>query len=93
MFIAVFGRPLQVTVRPMLWTILLSILSVTLVYCGQTVGWIRMPLDTEEGLGPGDIVLDGHPAPLTERGTAAPNFRAMSIVAKRLPISATAEVL
>jgi len=35
-------------------------LSVTLVYCGQTGGWIRMPLGTEVGLGPGHIVLDGY---------------------------------
>jgi len=35
-----------------------------------------MPLDTEVGLGPGDIVLDGDPAPSTERGTAAPYFSA-----------------
>jgi len=40
----------------------LPCLSVTLVYCGQTVGWIKMPLGTEVGLGPGDIVLDGDPA-------------------------------
>ena len=33
------------------------------VYCGQTAGWIKMPLVTEVGLGPGDIVLDGDPAP------------------------------
>jgi len=33
------------------------------VYCGQTVGWIKMPLGTEIGLGPGDIVSDGDPAP------------------------------
>ena len=33
------------------------------VYCGQTAGWIKMPLGTEVGLGPGDIVLDGDPAP------------------------------
>jgi len=52
---------------------LLSCLSLTLVYCGQTVGWIMMPLGTEVGLGTGDIVLDGHPAPHPmERGTAAP---------------------
>jgi len=54
----------------------MSCLSVTLVYCGQKVGWINMPLDTvgtEVGLGPGDIVLDRNPAPLpTERGVAAP---------------------
>ena len=27
------------------------------VYCGQTAGWTRIPLGTELGLGPGDIVL------------------------------------
>jgi len=37
-------------------------LSVTLVYCVQAVGWIKMLLGTEEGLGPGNIVLDGDPA-------------------------------
>jgi len=41
----------------------LSCLSVTLVYCGQMVGWIRIPLGMEVGLGPGHIVLDGDPAP------------------------------
>jgi len=25
------------------------------VYCGQTARWIKMPLGTEVGLGPGDI--------------------------------------
>jgi len=38
-------------------------LSVTLVYCGQTVRWIKMPLGTDVGLDPGNIVLDGDPAP------------------------------
>ena len=33
------------------------------VCCGQTTGWIKMPLGTEVGLGPSDIVLDGDPAP------------------------------
>ena len=28
------------------------------VSCGQTAGWIKMPIGTEVGLGPGDIVLD-----------------------------------
>ena len=36
-------------------------LSVRLVYYGQTVGWIKMPLGVAIGLGPGDIVLDGLP--------------------------------
>ena len=60
----------------------LSVLSVTLVYCGQTVGWINMPLGMEVGLRPVHIVLDGDLAP--QRGTIVPNFRPMSIVAKRL---------
>ena len=50
----------------------LSCLSVTLVYCGQTVEWIKMPLGTEVDLGPGDTVLDRNPAPPMDRGTAAP---------------------
>ena len=28
------------------------------VYCGQTASWIKMPIATEVGLGPYDIVLD-----------------------------------
>jgi len=51
-------------------------LSVTLVYCGQTVGWTSMPLGTQVGLGPSDIVLDGNSAPATERATAARHFSA-----------------
>ena len=52
-----------------------------------------MPPGTEVGLGPGNIVLDGDPAPPTERGTAASTFRPMSTVTKWLPMSATAEPL
>jgi len=63
-----------------------SVLSVTLLYCGQTVGWIKMKLGTALGLGPGHIVLDcciTQPTP--QKGyTAAPNFWPMSTVAKRL---------
>ena len=44
------------------------------VYCGQTAGWIKMPLGTEVGLGPGDVVLDGDQAP-PKNGTA-PQFSA-----------------
>jgi len=53
-------------------------------YCAQTVGWIKMPLGTEVGLDPSNIVLDGDPAPPPQTGDRAPNFRPMSIVAKRL---------
>ena len=40
----------------------LSVLSVTFVYCGQTVGQIKMKLGTQIDLDPGHIVLDGDPA-------------------------------
>jgi len=42
-----------------------------------------MKLGVEVGLGPGNIVLDRDPAPRPKRDTA-PNFRPMSVVAKRL---------
>jgi len=38
------------------------------VCCGQTAGWIKMPLGREVGLNPGDIVLDGDPALLHKKG-------------------------
>ena len=47
----------------------MCVLFVTLEHCGQTVGWIKMPLGMEVGLGPGDIVLDRDPAIPTERAT------------------------
>jgi len=50
-----------------------------------------MPLGTEVGLSPGHIVY-GDPGPSKVTYTA-PNFRPISIVAKRWPISATAEHL
>ena len=42
------------------------------VYCGHTAGWIKMPLGTEVGLGPDDIVLDGDPAPPPPKGAEPP---------------------
>ena len=42
------------------------------VYCGQMAAWIKMPLGTEVGLGPEDIVLDGDPAPPPQNGREAP---------------------
>jgi len=57
------------------------------VYCHQTARCIGIPPGTEVGLGPVNIVLD---AP---RGHSPPNFQPMSIVAKRSPISSTAEVI
>jgi len=46
--------------------------------------WIKMPLGMEVGLGPGNFVLDGDPAPLPQKGAELPKFRPMFILAKRL---------
>ena len=55
------------------------------ICCGQMAAWIKMSLGMELGLGPGDFVLDGEPAPLPKRGGGGPpNFRPMFIVTKRL---------
>jgi len=48
---------------------------VTLVYCDQTVGWIKTKLGTQVGLGPGHIVLDGDQAPTSTKGHS-PQFSA-----------------
>jgi len=39
-------------------------------YCGQTAGCIKVPLGTEVGLCPDDIVLNWDPAPLRKGGGA-----------------------
>jgi len=53
--------------------------------CGQMAGSIKMPLGMKVGLGPGDFVLDGEPAPLPKKGAEPlPNFRPMPVMAKRL---------
>ena len=49
-------------------------MSITLVYCGQTVGWIKMKLGKEVGVGPDHIVLDGDPA--TPKRGHSPQFSA-----------------
>jgi len=50
------------------------VLSVTLVYCGQTVGRIKMKLGMQVGFGHGHIVLDGDPAPPPPKGHSPPIF-------------------
>ena len=63
-----FGRPFVKRFVLCYWTVVclsvcLSVLSVMLVYRGQTVEWINMPLGMEVGLHPDHTVLDGHLAP------------------------------
>jgi len=79
----ILGDCLKKMVCPMPSDRCVSCLSVTLVYCGQTVGWIKMKLGMEVGLGPDHIVLDGDPAPPPKKGTG-PNLWPMSVVAKQL---------
>ena len=73
-----FWATISKTVCPMLRDRCLSVcpvcLSVTLAYCGQTVGWIKMKLGMEVGLSPGDFVLDGDPATLPKNGAEPPIF-------------------
>ena len=40
--------------------------------CGQTAAWIKVPLGTGVGLGPGDIVLHEDPAPPLKKDTPPP---------------------
>ena len=58
------------------------------ICCDHMAACIKMPLGMKVGLGPGDFVLDGDPAPLPQTGAEPPNFRPMSVLAKRLYASA-----
>ena len=46
------------------------------VYCGQTVGWMKLVLGMKVGLSPGIFVLDGEPVPPPRQGGGAPKFSA-----------------
>jgi len=62
-------------------------LSVTLVYCGHTIGWIRMPLGSGVSIGPVHIAVKvGTQLPL-KGAQQPPTFRPMSIVTKWLDVS------
>jgi len=52
----------------------LSVLSVTFVHCGQTVGRVKTKLGMQVGIGPGHIVLGGDPAPPPLKGHSPPIF-------------------
>ena len=44
------------------------------ICCGQMAAWIKMPLGMEVGLGPGNFVLDGDPAPPSPKRGWSPQF-------------------
>jgi len=71
----IFGRQFPNRFALCYWTIVLSVCPVwTLVHCGQTVGWIKMKLEMQVGLGPGDTVLEGDPAPPPPKRAQPPIF-------------------
>jgi len=74
----VFGRPFVKRFALCYGSVVcLSVLSVTLVHCDQTVGRIKTKLDMQVDLGPGHIVLDGDLAPLPKWGRSPlPQFSA-----------------
>jgi len=85
--ILVFGRPFVKRFALCYQTVVClscPVLSVSNV----GVLWPNGSMDQEEKLGkgiaPGHVVLDGDPAATAPKGGTAPNFRPMSIVAKRL---------
>jgi len=74
--------------RVRLSCLLVCLYSLTLVYCDQTVGWIKMKLGTEVGLGPGNVRW----GPSSQNGkghSPPPHFRPTALA--RSAISATAE--
>jgi len=58
-------------------TVVLTVLSKTLVYCDQTIGWIRCHFVRRLGLGPGHTVLDGDAVP-PRKWAQYPTFWRMS---------------
>jgi len=81
-----FGATVCKTVHPILSDRCLSVcLSVTLVYCRQTIECIRIPLGMEVGLGLNHIMLDGNPTPPPpKKRHSTRTFWPTSIVAKLL---------
>jgi len=76
----IFWATVCKTVRPMLsdrchvLSVLCLSCPVTLVYCGQPIGRIKMKLGMQVVLGPDHIVLDGDPAPLPKGAQLLPIF-------------------
>jgi len=67
-----FAKRLALSYRTLVCSVCFVCLSVMLVYCGKTVGWIKMQLGMVAGLVPSHIVSDGDPAP--PKGVQPPTF-------------------
>jgi len=76
-FFTIFQRPFVKRFALCYRTVVCPVgLSVMLVYCGQTVRWIKMKLGMQVGLVPGQIVLDRDPAPPPPKGHSHSQFSA-----------------
>ena len=83
----IFGRPFVKRFALCYQTVVCLVSDVSVLWRrGQTVGWIKMKLGMQVGLGPGHSVRWGPSSP-PQKGDGAANFRPMSIVAKRLYVS------
>ena len=70
---SVFGRRFVKRFTLCYWTFVCPLMS---VYCGQMVAWIRMKLGMQVCLGPGHILLDGDPAPPSQKAGTTAQFSA-----------------
>ena len=101
----IFGRPFVKRFRPILSDLCLSVLSlcpvclsVCLSVCDVGVLWPNGWMDQDETCmqvqpRPGPQCVRWRPSSPSPKGAQPPNFRPMSIVVKRSPISATGEHL
>jgi len=89
-----FGATVTSNSSPCYGTVVLSVCNVGVLW--PNVRWVdhvsKMLHDTEVGLGPRGIVLDGDPAPPGKGAQQPPHFSAHFALA-RSPISATTELL
>jgi len=67
-----FGRPFVKRFALCYQTVVCPVLSVTLVYYGQTVGSIKVTLGVQVGLSHGHFVLDVDPASPPQKGAEPP---------------------
>ena len=88
-----FWATVSKTVRPLLRDRCLVCLCVTLVCCGQMAGWIKATWYGGRPRPRPHCVRWGVGDPTSRHRKGPPTFRPVSIVVRRSPISATAELL
>ena len=76
-----FGRPFVKRLALCYQIVVCPVLSVTLVYCDQTVGWIKMKLGAGSAR-PWPQCVGWRPSSRSPKGVQPPNFRPIYVVAK-----------